>query len=109
MVNRIPGGSRLTTVTEAPNNERIRRARAGPNPKSRPGVLDSSTAKRSKSFGSTESGIVLPQLSITTLGAADLTSLARRTVSPSSENRTAVSSKARNALASRSSSPSWTR
>ena len=59
-VSRIPDGSRFATLTEAPNNERMRYATGGPNPKSPPGVLASPIEKRSKNFAKAGPGIVLP-------------------------------------------------
>jgi hypothetical protein len=60
MVSRMPDGARFRTLTEAPNNERMRDARGGPKPKSPPGVIVSPIEKRSKNFDKAELGIVLP-------------------------------------------------
>ena len=98
MVSRIPDGSRFATLTEAPNNERMRYATGGPKPKSPPGVLASPIEKRSKNFAKAALGIDLPRLSMMTLCEFETTSHASKTVSPSSENLTAVSSSACNAL-----------
>ena len=59
-VSRIPDESRFATLTEAPNKERIRYAKAGPRPRSPPGVSVSSTEKISKNFGKAVVEIVLP-------------------------------------------------
>jgi hypothetical protein len=89
------------TLTEAPNRERIRLATGGPKPRSPAGVLASEMEKRSKKFGNAEPGIALPRLSmITESGTAPRES---RTVSSSSENLTAVSSRACNARMNNSS------
>jgi hypothetical protein len=60
MVNRIPGGSRFTTLTEPPNKERTRYATAGPSPRSPPGVSVSAIENTSKNFGIAVLEIVKP-------------------------------------------------
>ena len=60
MVSRIPDESRLRTLTEAPNKERMRYATGGPSPRSPLGVSVSSTEKISKNFGRAVVEIVLP-------------------------------------------------
>jgi hypothetical protein len=60
MVSRIPDEPRFATLTEAPNNERMRWATAGAIPRSLAGVLASAAEKTSKNFGRTDSGMVRP-------------------------------------------------
>jgi spermidine dehydrogenase len=105
IVNRIPDGLRFATLTDAPNNERIRYETAGPKPKSPPGVMASPIENISKNFGNASPGILRPQLSMIRLRASGAPSRVSCTVSPSSENFTAVSSRAWTALTSRPSFP----
>jgi hypothetical protein len=73
MVSRIPDESRFATLTEAPNKERMRYATGGPSPRSPLGVSVSSTEKISKNFGRAVVGIVLPRLSMITVGESATT------------------------------------
>lgn len=105
MVNRMPDEARFSTLTEAPNNERIRLAKGGLSPRSPAGVISSPMEKSSKKFVNAEAGIALPVLSITTLRQSGTPSQNSWTVSPLSENFTAVSNSAWNPLINRYSSP----
>ena len=67
MLSRIPDRSRSATLTEAPNNERIRCATGGANLKSPAGVLASLIEKRSKNFAKADVGIILACLVSRTL------------------------------------------
>ena len=60
MVSPIPDGVRFATPTDPPNNEKIRYAKAGPTPKSPPGVIASPMEKTSKNSPSAELGMHLP-------------------------------------------------
>jgi hypothetical protein len=60
MVSPIPDGVRFATPTDPPNNEKIRYAKAGPTPKSPPGVVASPMEKTSKNSPSAELGMHLP-------------------------------------------------
>src|SRR5277367_2428503 len=60
IVNRIPGGSRFATLTDPPNNERMRNARGGLSHKSPPGVTGSPIDNRSKNFANKGVGIIRP-------------------------------------------------
>jgi hypothetical protein len=54
MASLIPACSRFATLTKPPNNERMRYAIAGANPKSPPGVMVSPIAKTSKNLATAE-------------------------------------------------------
>ena len=99
----MPDGSRFSTPTEPPNNERTRDAKGGPKPKSPPGVSASPIENSSKNFDKERLGIVRPSVSMTTRCGSSPLPRDSRTVAPFSENLTAVSSSARSALTSRSS------